>query len=95
MRVRRETLLPGLRRDRLDASMVFAKCGRDLIAHVLRTHVVSDEAGFGFIDMQHVELTAKGSRQRRGYVDDTPFDLGKVHAREYALHFCPHGNVGM
>ena len=54
MRLRRETLLRGLRRDRLDASMLFAQCRRDLIAHRLWAHLVSDETGLGFADMQHV-----------------------------------------
>jgi hypothetical protein len=63
MRVRRETLLRCMLHDRLDASMLFAKCRRDLIAHVLWTHLVPDEVGFGFTDMQHVELAAEGFRQ--------------------------------
>jgi len=90
MRVSREALPHGLRRDRLDASVLFAQFRRDLIAHGPWPHLVADEGGLRFADVQHVELPAEGSRERHRRVHDPTCDVGEIHARENDLHVSLH-----
>ena len=66
-------------RDRLDASVLFAQCRRDLIAHCLWPDLVADESGLRFADVQHVELPAEGLGERHRRVHDPTCDIGKIH----------------
>lgn len=53
VRVSREALPHGLRRDRLHASVLFAQVRSDLIAHRLGPRLIADESGVRFGDVQH------------------------------------------